>query len=190
MLVDCNELLMAYDFPSMDQSKRPYEAQGKRMREAREACDIEQADLARRVDVEPGTYWRYEAGERSPGRKRMERISAILKRSTAYLYHGEPEVRALSRGEAFARIEDGLDLDEPAKARLRALLNRFNHAITEDYLEAVADLVRQPGVSDATAHSSAVMIATDAIASRTSARKLRKRHSSAPAPQRRKDRHP
>ncbi len=177
---------MAYDSATMGPEKKtqtPYAAQGERLREARESNGIDQADLARRVGVEPGTYWRYEAGERSPSRKRMDAIVAIIGKTPDWFFKAVPAAPPpLTRGEAFQRIEDDLNLDESGKARVRALISKYKtHQLNDDYLEAVADIIRHPGISDSTAHSSAVMVATDASARRSSAKKLRKPKSDAPA---------
>lgn len=180
---------LSYDYPVMTNESpdpralRPYAEQGRRMREAREALDIDQADIARRVDVEPQTYWRYEAGERSPKRTRMERIARILGHEPEYFTRGVEPPKSLSRGDALAMIEDELGLTEAQKTRLRYLLAKYkHHRIDSDYLEAAADLVRFPGVADETVHATAVTVATAAQAEQTSARKLRttKRESDMP----------
>jgi len=149
------------------------------MREARESLDIDQAEMARRVDVEPQTYWRYEVGERSPKRTRMERIAGILGRAPEYFTRGEEPPKQLSRGQVLEMIEDELGLSEAQKARMRLLLGKFkHHRVDVDYLEAAADLVKYPDVTDETVHATAVTIATNAQARETSARKLGARHES------------
>jgi transcriptional regulator with XRE-family HTH domain len=179
---NCAAYPVAYDYSAMPEMlpggpPKPYAEQGKRLREAREALRIDQAEMARRVDVEPTTYWRYEVGERSPKPRRMERIAAILQKPPEFFTRGVEPPQTITRGEAMAMIEDELELTEAQKARLRHLLQKFrHHRLDVDYIEAAADLVRFPDITDESVHATAVTIATHAQASETDAKKLT-RHS-------------
>lgn len=153
---------------------KPYADQGARLKKAREDKGIEQADLARRVGVEPTSFWRYEVGERNPGRRRWDLIAKELGMPVHYFTHGIEPAKAMTPGEALECVEYKLGLEEPQKARLRALLKKYkHHRIDKDYLEAAAELVRYPNVSDETVHATAVTSSTHAHAKHGNVRKMR-----------------
>ena len=51
---------------------------GKRIREARERADLKQAELARRVGVQPMSLYKIESGRSAPGRELLTRIATEL----------------------------------------------------------------------------------------------------------------
>lgn len=63
-------------------------AAGKRLREAREAVEVDQSDLARAAGVHAKTVSKWENGRQRPHRNQLERIAPLLRRSVPWLEHG------------------------------------------------------------------------------------------------------
>ena len=79
----------ASKLPSMDFKK----VTGARIRAAREALGIDQAELAKRIDVEPSTVGNYEQGTRYPRPEQLRKLAAVLSAPVGYLCALEPDPR-------------------------------------------------------------------------------------------------
>lgn len=64
---------------------------GDRIRERREKIGLTQTELARRLGIDKGTVWRWEAGRTSPQRGQLQRVAAMLGVTPAWLAGSQPE---------------------------------------------------------------------------------------------------
>ena len=98
-----------------------------RIRDLREFRGIEQATLARRVGVQPHTFWRYEAGQSRPRADVLDRIAVELGTTCEALLRGTAKGMAPAAPDPVAAVEeflasaDGQTVEPEAAALLRTL---------------------------------------------------------------------
>lgn len=82
-------------------------AMGARLREAREAKRMTQAEVARAIGVETPSYWRYESGGQQPGGESVALLCKTLGVTAEWIMFGEAPQAAASRvEEPFAYEEE------------------------------------------------------------------------------------
>lgn len=86
-------------------------AMGARLREAREAKGMTQAELARAIGVETPSYWRYESGGQQPGGESLAALCRTLGVTAEWVMFGEAP-------ESGARVEEPFAYEEELRAWL------------------------------------------------------------------------
>lgn len=87
---------------------------GKRIREAREAAKLKQAELARRVGVQPISIYKIESGRSTPGLQLLTRIATELGVSIDSLVFDESELEQPNRAPSEVPPPDDDDDDNTA----------------------------------------------------------------------------
>lgn len=91
---------------------------GKRLKKAREACDLTQLDVAKRFDVGKGTVSAWENGGGDPGALRLGKLARMYRTTADALLGGEAS-RQSSYTELAREVADWIDALEDDDARLK-----------------------------------------------------------------------
>ncbi|MDC0980300.1 helix-turn-helix transcriptional regulator [Bdellovibrionales bacterium] len=112
---------------------------GDRIKKARDAAGLTQADLAEMVKVEPASVSRWEQGQSMPRPKRVKEIAKALNRDVDWLVGIEPRPeKKHNREELEARLK-ALENQLNAPTYLKAQVTKYKPSVPKEILEALAN---------------------------------------------------